>query len=258
MYEAVIILSFIGLSLGSFINVCVYRIPRHISIFNVRSFCPQCRTKLQPLEIIPLWGLILSKGRCRRCDFKIPLRYPMIELVGAGIIVITFLRYGISAAWVNTTIFLLLMLIICLIDWEHFIIPNMIIVIGFVTGLLTSYLFNQTQIVPQILSSLIACGLFIAIKFFGDIILKKQTMGWGDVKLAGLIALFLGLQNFLAATWLAAVLGSSYGLYLHFKMPKRCSPLLPFGSFLAISSSTVFLLSEQIHRMVERWLIFLQ
>ena len=136
MFESIIISILVGLSLGSFVNACAYRIPRGITIISVRSFCPNCQIKLSWKELIPVLSFIVQGGRCRSCKETISWRYPIVELVVAIVAVFLFFRYGFTLELLQIAIYFLLMIIIVLIDWEYLIIPNNLILVGIGMGIL--------------------------------------------------------------------------------------------------------------------------
>jgi prepilin signal peptidase PulO-like enzyme (type II secretory pathway) len=258
MLESILIISLLGLSLGSFINVCAYRLPRVISVLTLRSFCPSCNHRLSWYELTPLFGYALNRGRCQYCKERISPSYPLVELISAGILVILFLKYSITIEFVLSSIFCLLMVLIAIIDWKHFIIPNQIVIVGFVFGLAIKALINTDVLAYAIISSVGSMVTVAIILYLSNIFFKKETMGWGDVKLAGVIGLFLGFQNFLIVFWLAALSGSIYGIWLLRKRGMPRETKLPFGSFLAAAACVVLYFQESISELIRSWLTYAQ
>ncbi|MBI5216814.1 MAG: prepilin peptidase [Ignavibacteriae bacterium] len=276
------ILTLIGLSLGSFINVCVYRLPRGISVVRLSSFCPSCNRDLKWYELIPVLSFVFSKGKCRKCLSAISFQYPLVELFVAALTSVLFLVYGPTQEFLTRLTFLLLAIPIAIIDWKHFIIPNKILLMSYALGIIGIIGMEEEILISSIISSISSFVLMFVIMLAGDWLFKKPSMGFGDVKLAGLIGLFLGFQNFLVAFWFAALLGTAYGLVHHFRLQKinpqfhppqagkaiparrTCSlaggrnPKLPFGSFLAFSSSIVLIFQTPINNMLESWLTLMQ
>ncbi len=258
MFELVIIISLLGLSLGSFINVCAYRLPRGISMVAMRSFCPSCNHRLTWYELIPVAGYVLNRGRCRYCKERISLSYPIVEIISAGILIVLLLKYAITVEFALSSIFCLLMVLIAIIDWKHLIIPNLIVIVGFILGLAMKALINSTVLVNAIISSIGSMVVVAVILLLSNFFFKKDAMGWGDVKVAGVIGLFLGFQNFLITFWLAAVSGSVYGIWLLRKRGMPRETKLPFGSFLAAAACVVLYFQESISEIIQSWLTYAQ
>jgi prepilin signal peptidase PulO-like enzyme (type II secretory pathway) len=258
MFESVIIISLLGLSFGSFINVCAYRLPRGVSVLTLRSFCPSCNHCLTWYELIPVVGYALNRGRCRYCKERISPSYPLVEIISAGILLILFLKYTITLEFALSSIFCLLMVLIAVIDWKYLIIPNQIVIVGFIFGLAMKALVNSDVFVHAIISSIGSLVVVAIILFLSNRFFKKETMGWGDVKLAGVIGLFLGFQKFLIVLWIAALGGSVYGIWLLRKRGMPRETKLPFGSFLAVAACIVLFFQESISELIQVWLTYAQ
>lgn len=267
MLELLIISSLLGLALGSFINACAYRIPRGISIFASRSFCPSCNHRLKWYELIPVAGYVINRGGCRYCKEHISLLYPFVEITSAGIIIILLFKYNLTYEFAISSIFCLLMLLIAIIDLQHFIIPNSIIIAGFIIGFAIRAFAYYETLLYTILSSIGSMIVVAAILLLSNRISKKETMGWGDVKLAGVIGLFLGFPKFLVVLWFAAVFGTIYALTrsrkgnAHFAIDNPQSEIdfkIPFGSFLAAASCVIVYFQETISEWIQIWLTYRQ
>jgi leader peptidase (prepilin peptidase) / N-methyltransferase len=265
MLELAIISSLIGLSLGSFVNVCAYRLPRGLSIVSVRSFCPHCQRKLGWFELVPVLSFVIAYGKCKGCGERISFLYPIIELLVAGVAVFAFQQNSISIKAFELLIFTLFMLIVALIDWKHLVIPNQIVIVGLITGFLIKGLLGKTALIDGSLALILSLLTLLVVKLLGNYFLKRQSMGMGDVKLAAVIGLFLGYQHFLIALWLAAIVGTVYGLIRRRKGISKFAinnpkfPIdskLPFGSFLSGASVFVFFFQQQIQGLMDAWLIW--
>jgi len=150
------------------------------------------------------------------------------------------------------------MLLIAIIDWKHLIIPNQIVIIGAILGLAMKALVHSSVLVSAIASSIGSLVIITIILLLSNLFFKKETMGWGDVKLAGVIGLFLGFQNFLIVLWLAALGGSVYGIWLMRRRGMLRESKLPFGSFLAITACVVLYFQETISELIQSWLTYAQ
>ena len=250
-----------------------------------RSSCPHCNRTLSWLELLPILSYFLGRRRCKSCCFRISWQYPAIECIAAIIVVLLFRRNGISAEYAWNSTFILLMLLVAIVDWQHLLIPNRIILSGFIIGILLVLLISPNRILQHLLSSLIAALTMFAVSILAKNMFGKPAMGMGDVKLGLILGLFLGYPSFLISLWFAAVLGSIYGLSLrisnqshsapgwgsvlalHMKSEDRTQDLageivlvnsgdvkLPFGSFLAFSSSVVLLWGDFFSNAAQSWL----
>jgi len=258
MIESIAIILLLGLSLGSFINVCAFRLPRGVSVLALRSFCPSCNHHLKLYELIPVAGCVLNSGRCRYCKGRISPSYPLVEILSAGILVALLLKYSITLEFALSSIFCLLMILIVIVDWKHLIIPNQIVIVGFIFGLAMKALVNNDMLVHAIISSIGSLVVVAIILLLSNLFFKKETMGWGDVKLAGVIGFFLGFQLFFIVLWLAALGGSVYGIWLLRKRGMPRETKIPFGSFLAVAACVVLYFQDTISEFIQLWLTYAQ
>tara|TARA_Y100000739_G_scaffold159418_1_gene137771 strand:+ start:49 stop:867 length:819 start_codon:yes stop_codon:yes gene_type:complete len=251
----------IGLCIGSFINVVVYRLPINSSILRPRSFCPKCKTKLTWKENIPLISWLNQKGRCINCNTSIPIRYPLIELTTA-ILFIVFINSSPSFYSSNTNLFfnsffswLFLSLLICiaLIDIDDFWIPQGLINFGFFTGLLGLIfvgLFNDKFIdfyllVRGLSSSAMSFFIFESLRYLAKYIFKKDAIGKGDSKLVAMLALWLGPMGTLFTVAIAYIFAAAYcfvGLPLKLV---RFRQAIPFAPFLSLGGLIIWLLGNE-------------
>ena len=235
-------LSFLlGSSLGSFANVCIYRIPRKLSIVAPRSFCPHCKRTLTWYELIPVVSYLLLAGRCRTCDSRISLQYPFVELASGllGFYLVT--RYSVTLFTVFAMPLLLLLIIIAVIDWRNLIIPNSLVIAGLLLGIIDLSFLSAHLLLSAALSAVLASGFTFVARAAGNFIFRKDTMGIGDIKLAGLIGLLIGFQQFLLAVWLSAIFGIIYWAALRVLAGAGRNTKLPFGTFLVAVFLFVYL-----------------
>ena len=232
-YAAVFIL---GTLFGSFANVCIYRLPQRLSIIFPGSHCPACQEALRPWHNIPLLSYLLLGGQCARCKTAISLRYPLIELSNGLLYIFLYHQYHLS---VQTVVFALLttaLLIVSCIDLAHTIIPDAITLPGTVVGLGTSLWLTPVGLRNAILGVLLGSGLFLLMAILSVVMLKREGMGGGDIKLIAMLGAFLGWHAVLVTIFLAAVLGASVGLALILLRRKGRREPLPFGPFLALGA----------------------
>jgi leader peptidase (prepilin peptidase)/N-methyltransferase len=226
----------LGTLFGSFANVCIYRLPQRLSIIFPGSHCPACQEALRPWHNIPLLSYLLLGGQCARCKTAISLRYPLIELSNGLLYIFLYHQYHLS---VQTVVFALLttaLLIVSCIDLAHTIIPDAITLPGIVVGLGTSLWLTPVGLRNAILGVILGGGLFLLMAILSVVILKREGMGGGDIKLIAMLGAFLGWHAVLVTIFLAAVLGASVGLALILLRRKGRREPLPFGPFLALGA----------------------
>ena len=246
-YEIEIILIFVlGLIVGSFSNVCIYRIPRNESVIYPASHCPKCRTKIKPLDNIPLLSYILLKGRCRNCGSKISIQYPVVEFLTGLIYLIIYLIYGLSIQSLVYIILLSALIIIAFIDLQEQIIPDVISLPGIVVGLILSFIVPYMSFINSVLGTLVGGGIILISARVGSIIFKKEAMGGGDAKLTAMIGAFLGWRYTIISLFLGFFLGALTGIILIMTKIKKREDVIPFGPFIALGSIITLLCGEKI------------
>ncbi len=238
----IIIFFLIGAIIGSFLNVCIYRIPRHKSIIRPRSFCPYCHRPIKPYDNIPILSYILLGGKCRHCKKPISWQYPLVEFLTACLFVFLFLKFGISFLLLKFIVFVCLLIITTFTDLSHQIIPNVISLPGIAAGLL----FSIPSLIDAFIGMLIGAGILWVFRQTGLWIKKQEMMGWGDVKMAGMIGAFLGIRQGLLALFLGVCFGVViWSMLILFKVKSR-KEYIPFGAFLALGSVIAVFFSQQI------------
>ena len=246
-YGIEIILIFIlGLIVGSFSNVCIYRIPRNESIIYPASHCPKCRSKIKPVDNIPLLSFILLKGRCRNCKSKISIQYPIVELLTGLIYLIIYLIYGLS---IQSLIYIILssaLIIIAFIDLNEQIVPDVISLPGIVIGFIISFFVPYISFINSALGVVVGGGIILIIGLAGSVIFKKEAMGGGDVKLAAMIGAFLGWRYIIISLFLGFFLGALAGIFLIISKIKSREDTVPFGPFIVLGSFITLLWGEKI------------
>ncbi len=241
-----ILIFILGLIVGSFSNVCIYRIPRNESIIYPASHCPKCHTTIKPKDNIPLLSYILLKGKCRNCKTKISIQYPMVEFLSGLIYLIIYLIYGLS---VQTLIYIILssaLIIIAFIDLNEQIIPDVISLPGIVTGFIISFFVPYISFINSALGVVVGGGIILVISLGGSVIYKKEAMGGGDVKLAAMIGAFLGWRYIIISLFLGFFLGALAGIILIIAKIKKREDVIPFGPFIVLGSLITLLWGEQI------------
>ena len=233
---ALVVLS-LGLAVGSFLNVCIYRIPKGESIFLPASHCPSCGQKIKCYDNIPVLSFILLKGKCRFCGSKISFQYPLVELLTAGLFLAACHWQGLSLAFASTIVLGCLLIIVFFVDLRHRIVPDVVTLPGIVFGLGFALVSPQVKLLDSFLGLFIGGGVLYLLAILGELVFKKESMGGGDIKLAAMLGAFLGWQKLFLVFFLSAFLGSVVGiLAIHLSSRVKEQRTIPFGPFLALAS----------------------
>jgi len=225
-----------GLMVGSFLNVCIYRIPKGESIVKPRSRCPHCRHQLTVWENIPVFSYLFLRGKCSSCKAPISPRYALVEILTAAVFAVVYWQFGLTLDFFFFTVFLCLVIVITFIDLDHQIIPNQLLLIGIIPGLYPLFRDGWDAYKLYLIGAL-ALGLgFYAIAVFGQLAFRKESMGMGDIKYAALIGLTLGWQSGIVATALAFVSASVLFLFLMPFKKITFGQRIPFGPFLSLGT----------------------
>ena len=240
-----------GLLLGSFLNVCIYRIPRDLSVVAPRSFCPACGEGVAWYDNIPLASYLLLRGRCRRCRHKIGWRYPLVEASTAGLFVLTVAEYGWTLAALKWALFESIMVVLFWTDLEERILPDELTLGGAIAGLVLAFFVPVPgELGSSILNSLVgACILTVPIFMLGwaySKIRHREGIGLGDLKLLLLLGVFLGAEEGIRALLIGSIAGSVVGIaYILITRKNAATYWLPFGSFLCAGGAILPL----VHRL---------
>jgi len=255
------IFSFIlGSILGSFLNVCIYRLPKEESIVYPGSHCTSCKRSINFYHNIPILSYIFLKGRCSYCNSKIPFIYPAVETLTGLLFVATLWRFGLGLDTLFYLVFICGLIVIAFVDLKHMIIPNVITYPGILLGILYNVLktdwqnslelasnfsfgilnffelLNEIPILDSLFGVILGGGILLLIAYSYEIIKKRQGMGMGDVKLLALIGAFLGWQGVFFVIFLSSILGSIVGLSIIIARRGDLKYALPFGPFLSIAA----------------------
>jgi len=224
----------LGLIIGSFANVCIYRLPRQESVVWPGSHCPHCDVPIAWYDNIPLLSFVLLRGRCRRCAAPISWRYPVVEALTAALFVQSIAAFGPSLRAVQSMVLGTLLIIVFFVDLDHFIIPNRVTYPGTVVGLLfTAALSGWRPAAGAAATAAALGGAFVLINVVSARLLGEEGMGLGDAKLAAMIGAFLGWPNGAVAILLGVFLGGAVGVCLLALRLKGRREHIPFGPALA-------------------------
>src|SRR5215831_3746895 len=233
-FEATLV-GLLGLIIGSFLNVCIYRLPRGLSPVKPRSGCTKCGHMLAWYENVPIVSYLALRGRCRKCGASISPMYPIIEGITGAMFLAGYLLYGPGLLLVVRLVFGCAMIVLFVIDLQHRILPNVITLPGIVAGVLLSEVAG-----PGWLSSLIGiavgAGSLFAIAEVYYRVRHEEGLGMGDVKMLGMIGAFLGWKLALVTLVLSSIAGSIVGVIVLIAKRESLKYALPFGTFLAVAA----------------------
>ncbi len=237
MMVPVIAAGVVGLCLGSFANVLVWRLPREEQVVKGRSRCPECSVTIAWYDNLPLVGWLLLRGRCRNCRSRISPRYPLIELSGGILAAVCVLIAGLTPAAGAAFVFLYLLGVIAIVDWRHMIIPHTLTVAGMVAGLALAE-FAGPGLQSAILGLLVGGGSVWLLSEGYRLLRGQPGMGGGDVMLMGMVGAFLGPWAAAGVLASGALLGTVYAL-IRGGGRVQGTAKLPFGTFLAAGAALV-------------------
>ncbi len=231
-----IIIFTIGLVIGSFSNVCIYRIPRNESLVWPGSHCPQCSKQIKFYDNIPLISYIILKGKCRNCGEPIPLQYPIVELATGLFYLALYLFYGLQLIALVYMMLCSVLIIISFIDLKVEIIPDTISLPFIVIGFLLSFFLRNINPLDSMLGIITGGGSLLLVAIFGSKLFKKEAMGGGDIKLAAMIGAFFGWKLTLLSLFLSFFLGSIIGIIVLAASKDKSNNIIPFGPFIALGA----------------------
>jgi leader peptidase (prepilin peptidase)/N-methyltransferase len=239
------ILVLLGLAVGSFLNVCIHRLPLGQSLNSPPSRCPNCDYRLRWFDNIPVVSYVMLGGRCRKCRTRISIRYPIVELVTMGLFLLHGAVFGWTALLIPRLVFACAMVVLFAIDLEHQLLPNVITLPGIVIGLIASAVLPP-GLVDAVIGVLIGGGVLWLIgeayfRFSGH-----EGMGGGDVKMLAMIGAFLGWKLVLVTLVFSSVAGSIIGLLVIAARKGGMKYALPYGTFLALGALVASLAGEAI------------
>lgn len=241
----------LGAITGSFLNVCIFRLPKDESIVFPGSHCQSCKKPIVPLDNIPVISFLILKGRCRHCAVKISFQYPLVEILSLCLFVLFYRYFGLTAKGILYLLFSLALLVETFIDLKHQIIPDVITLPGILIGLAASTLFPSLHgqglwwqgLLKSSIGVLVGGGFFYIIGTIAGMILKKEALGGGDIKLLAMIGGFLGWPGVAWTVFMSSVLGSGVGIYLRIKNGEE---RIPFGPYIAAGAFSYLFFGQEI------------
>jgi len=234
-FSVLLITAASGLIVGSFLNVCIYRLPRRESLNWPSSHCTACNRPLAWYENVPIVSWLALRGRCRTCGAAVSVMYPLVELVTAVVFVGSVLVYGVTLLMVVRMVFACALIVLFAIDLRHRILPNVITLPGIVAGFAAS-LFLPPGWVSSLIGLLAGGGVLFAIAEVYYRTRGREGLGMGDVKMLAMIGAFLGWPHMLLSLIIASLSGSVIGVALIVSGRGGMQAALPFGTFLALGA----------------------
>lgn len=238
-----LLLFIFGACIGSFLNVCILRMPDEEKTINKprTSHCPKCGEAIKWYDNIPIIGYLMLQGKCRKCKERISPQYLIVEIFTGWLCVQLCNVFGVTPEFIFYFVFLCLLLVATLVDFKHQIIPDEINFFGMIFGLAFSFFFPRLHGVfdhaaglgHSMLGLLAGGGSIYLTGVLGDIVFKKESMGGGDVKLMGMVGAFLGWKMALLTYFLAPFFGAVIGLYVKYIKKKD---IIPYGPFLSLAA----------------------
>lgn len=236
-YAVHLLIFVFGLTIGSFLNVCIFRIPESKSIVRPGSTCPGCNKPIKYYDNIPVISYILLGGKCRKCNMPISFRYPLVELISGLAALAVFMRYGLSFEGLVYFTFISALIVITFIDIDHRIIPDVISLPGIPIGLLASFLLSSITWKGSLIGIIAGGGSLLAVAWIYSLITKNEGMGGGDIKLLAMIGAFIGLKGVIFTVFTASATGTAAGIAAMLKNREGDMKLaVPFGPFLSIGA----------------------
>jgi len=260
MFLESLVYALLGLVIGSFLNVCIYRIPLGKSVVFPGSSCPHCGISIRPIDNIPVLSFLLLRGKCRACKVPISFQYPFVELLCGFAFYISALTWNFAPPTFVNSLFLSIIIVLIFTDYHHRILPNVLTLPGIAAGILLSPFqtpevyediitlkvlallgFDSSQsMVPwagSILGAVLGGGLLFAVAFAYEVIRKREGLGMGDIKMMAMVGAFMGWRLALLTIFAGSLMGTLIGIALMAFRKMNMQGKLAFGVFLGIGSA---------------------
>ena len=238
----------LGLLIGSFLNVCIYRIPRGESIAYPPSHCTTCGNNIVAYDLIPVISWIFLRGKCRSCGEKISARYALVELTTAMLFLLTYFQYGLSISLLRYLILIPFLVVIAMIDYDTMEVYTTTTWIAMGAGivLLAVNFYLGQPLVTYIYGGLLGAGTISFIILMSKLILGQEGMGWGDAEICGLCGVFLGFKLTLMMMFFSFIIGGVVGVYLLWFKKKNGRSEMPFGPSIIMAALLTIIWGDKI------------
>jgi leader peptidase (prepilin peptidase)/N-methyltransferase len=241
----------LGAAIGSFLNVCIWRLPLGKSIVYPPSSCPACGTRIRARDNIPLLSYLLLCGRCHACEAHVSLRYPAVELLTGVMSMLVLYHFGLSPNLGVYAVFTAALIVITFIDIDHQIIPDVISLPGIVLGIAFSalgYTMPEVSLMDSVIGALLGGGLLYLVAVGYHVWTGREGMGGGDIKLLAMIGAFLGWRGVLVTLILGSFSGAVIGIALILARGADSRLPIPFGPFLALGAVCALFFGDSLIR----------
>jgi leader peptidase (prepilin peptidase)/N-methyltransferase len=235
-----------GTAVGSFLNVCIYRLPGSLSIIRPRSMCPSCKTQIAFYDNIPILSYLWLRGRCRRCGATISLRYPVVETTAGLFAVALFTRHGVAPEGFILYAFVAALLVVTFIDLDHQIIPDVITYPGILVGFLSSFVVDHITYKESLMGILLGGGGLFLVASVYYLLTRKEGMGGGDIKLLAMVGAFLGWKAVIFTIFVGSAIGTVVGVAVALRTHGGRKMAVPFGPFLSLGALLFLFCGQQI------------
>ena len=235
-----------GAVVGSFLNVCICRLPKNESIVFPPSHCPTCDYRIPWYDNVPIISYLILRGKCRSCKSRISIQYPLVELVNALLTLFLFMRFGPSLPFVVLFLFCSAMVVVTFIDLEHQIIPDVISLPGIVAGFIFSFFIPQLGWLNSLIGIVVGGGSLWLVASGYELLTKKEGMGGGDIKLLAMMGAFLGWKSIPFIIFVSSLIGSVIGITVMLMREKDAKLAIPFGPFLALGAVLYIFFGRQL------------
>lgn len=233
-----------GAIVGSFLNVCIFRIPEKKSIVKPSSQCPQCHRPIRFYDNIPILSFIILRAKCRDCGAKISWRYPMVEFITAIFSLLLFIKFGLTLNFLVFFVFTAVLIVITFIDLDHQIIPDVLSLPGIPVFFLAAVFIVHVPWKEALIGLLIGGGVLFAVAFTYELITKREGMGGGDIKLLAMIGGFFGWKSLIFVLLFSSLAGAVVGVTIMILHKKDMKYAVPFGPFLSAAAVAYIFLGE--------------
>lgn len=244
--EKIILIVVFGLVWGSFLNVVIYRLPLRMSLLKPPSSCPECQARIKVYDNIPLLSYLVLGGKCRHCRAKIPLTYPLVELLTPVCFLILYYHYSLSLHFFTSALFVSALIALGFIDFKHQILPDEITFPGTGLALLYAAFRLDLSLLQALLGAVVGAGILLFIYGAYYLLRKKEGLGLGDVTMMLMIGAYLGWRQTLFTLILGSLLGALVGVFFILYRKKSLQFALPFGTFLAAAAFVSLIWGERI------------
>ncbi|MDP8216890.1 MAG: prepilin peptidase [Candidatus Kaelpia imicola] len=246
----ILLIFFLGASLGSFLNVCILRLPQEESVLRPPSHCPKCKHRIRWFDNIPILSFLVLRAKCRDCGAGISIQYPIVELISGLVLLYFYNIYGISITAFIFSFFLYGLIVAAFSDFQTRLIPDEVSLGLLPVGLIFSFfnpviesLYGSNPLMVSLLGAVTGAAMIYLTGLLGKIVFKKEAMGFGDVKFMAMIGAFLGWKLIILNYFIAPFFALGYGLYRKIRYK---DDYLPYGPFLAIAALSVFIFYDKL------------